>query len=1376
MLSFIDKKRMRRFFGKSQFDLPIPNLIKIQKNSYEKFLQYYVNPDERQKIGLEDVFSSCFPIFDQETKNISLEYVRYYLDHPKHDMYESIQRGCNYSTALRAVFRLVICDQDEKTGKKSVKCIKEQEVCLGELPLMTDRGTFVINGSERVVVSQVHRSPGVFYSHDKGRSTSTGKFLYNARIIPYRGSWLDLEFDARDVLHCRIDRRRKLNAFDLLLAFGLTKDDVLREFYKFIKITKNSKGEWQTEFISERFKGIKVNHDVINVETGELIIPAGRKVTARLVEKLKQFEGIYYKVDIASVIGAYSAKEIAYKDGEIIVASGEEVTEAVVEKILESKVEAIELLDINYLNISPAMLNTINVSKHDTKDGALLDIFRVIRPGEPVTIDIAEYVLHQTFSNPARYDLSAIGRMKMNKRHNLNIPETDTTLTLDDILMVMKTLINLKDGIGMIDDTDNLFNRRVKVVGELVENQFRLGLVRMERSILERMNNIDLESAMPNDLVNSKALMSVLKEFFSTSQLSQFMDQTNPLAEVTHKRRLSALGPGGLQKERAGVDVRDVHITHYGRMCPIETPEGQSIGLINSLATYAQINKYGFIESPYYKVTDGIVDKSQVYYLSAIEEERSVMAQATLTLDENGKILDQVVTCRNKGEIGIVSPKEVQYIDVSSKQMVSVAASLIPFLGHNDAYRAVMGSNMQRQAVPLINREAPLVGTGVESVVANYSGTLLQAKNAGIVHQVDSNRIVIRCDNGGVDIYTLIKYQSSNHGTCIDQRPIVSIGDVVAAGDIIADGASTKLGELALGQNVLIAFMPWNGYNFEDSIVISQAMVERNDFSSVHIRKLECIARDTRLGPEEIKRDTPASEDSMRSLDEAGIVHIGAQVCPGDVLVGKVTPKSETSLTPEEKLLRAIFGEKAADVKDSSLRVPPGVYGTVIGVQIYTRRGVEKDERAIVLERQEVARLARDRDDKMRIINDYAMESVKDMLHGQQVKSGPSLKAQSIIDEEYFSKKSLNDYFKVVLLDEVLNEKLAKIATLYNQKVKEIEAYFNEKVSKVQGGIDMPQGVLKIVKIFIASKLRLQPGDKMAGRHGNKGVVSKVVPVEDMPHLEDGTPVDMILNSLGIISRMNIGQVLETHLGWASALMGKQLDEMLSKIYANELGIEDLRNKLLSIYDSKNDEVYRKEIASMNDKDLKELADNMKDGIPFATPVFDGAKDSDVGELLMKYGAESTGQVPLIDGRTGEYFDRKVTVGKMYMLKLDHLVDDKMHARSTGPYSLVTQQPLGGKSHQGGQRFGEMECWALQGYGAAYTLREMLTVKSDDVSGRLKMYNDIVEGNTTFDVKTPESFHVMVKELNALCLDIELQHNDIEIKEEDNSEILRRQS
>ena len=1367
MLSFTTRKRMRSFFGRTHSDLPVPNLIKVQKGSYEKFLQYHTKSSTRVKAGLEEVFSSHFPIRDHTGERAAIEYVSYHFDPPKYDVQESMQRGVNYAAPLRVTLRLIIWDEDsgEDDKPKEIKSIKEQDVFLGEVPLMTGRGTFVINGAERVIVSQVHRSPGAFYSHDRGKTHSSGKYLYNARVIPYRGSWLDFEFDTKDILFFRIDRRRKMHVTTLLKAFGLTKDDILKEFYDFISIKRNGKKGWKSKFIPEKFKGLKVRDDIVNCSTGEVIIPAGRKVTPRLMQKLKEVKDVDYKVDIESLSGSYIATDLIDESGEVILESGDEITPEAIERVVHSSIKEIKVLDINYINVGPYILNTLALDKNDTKEEALLDIFRVIRPGEPVTPEIAESVLSQAFTNPSRYDLSAIGRMKINQRHDLDISEEHTILTIEDILVIIKTLVKLKDGIGEIDDIDNLGNRRVRSVGELVENQFRLGLVRMERSIIERMNAVELDAAMPHDLVNSKALMSVIKEFFGTSQLSQFMDQTNPLAEVTHKRRLSALGPGGLQRERAGVEVRDVHTTHYGRMCPIETPEGQNIGLINSLATYAQVNRYGFIESPYYKVVNGVVKNDKVFYLSAIEEEKYVIAQATVQLDKKGKILDELVSCRKSGDIALLAPDKVDYIDVSSKQLVSVAASLIPFLENDDANRAVMGSNMQRQAVPLINREAPLVGTGMEQTVALDSGTVVKADNPGIVHQVDANRIVVRHADGeddtvGVDIYNLAKLQKSNHGTAIDQKPIVKVGDIVDVGDVIADGSSTDLGELALGQNIMVAFMPWRGYNFEDSIVISERLIKNDDFSSIHVKEFECVARDTRLGPEEITRDMPVTDDSLHSLDEVGIVHVGSKVSAGDILVGKVTPKSEAPLTPEEKLLRAIFGEKAADVKDSSLRVPPSHSGTVVGVQIFTRRGVEKDERAIALERQEIARLSRDRDDKIKIVCDYALESLKKLLLGKSVTSGHgSIRHGMTLTSDLFLDSNLEDIMRLQVKDTTLNKTISKVKELFASKVKEIDAYFNAKVEKVQCGDDMPQGVLKVVKVFVASKLKLQPGDKMAGRHGNKGVVSKIIPVEDMPYLEDGTPVDIVLNSLGIISRMNIGQVLETHLGLVSSTIGREIEQIANRVTSKELGIEDLRVKMLSVYSADNDTPYRDEIKKMSQKELMDLASNLKSGVPYATPVFDGARDAHISEMLHNKKHHTSGQVTLIDGKTGEPFDRKVTVGKIYMMKLDHLVDEKIHARSIGPYGLVTQQPLGGKSHQGGQRFGEMECWALQGYGAAYTLQEMLTVKSDDVMGRIRMYEGIVRGDTSFHVSIPESFNVMAKELNALGLNIELRSN-----------------
>lgn len=1363
MSSLTAKKRIRKYFGKIKSVAKIPNLIQVQKASYEEFLQSELLATQRECKGLESVFRSIFPVSDYDGQ-ATLEYVKYDLDRPKYDVEECIQRGVNYAAPLRVTLRLIVWENDEEAGIKEIRGIKEQEVYMGEVPLMTDRGTFIINGAERVIVSQMHRSPGVFYFHDGGKTHVSGKYLYYARIIPYRGSWLDIEFDAKDLLYFRIDRKRKIYITSLLRAIGLSKDEILSNFYNF-KTFKKIGNKWVTLFVTDSFKGSKVQFDIVDAETGEIIAEVGTKFTPRFIKKLAESGERNYIVPEDELIGNYIARDILDdKTGEIIAESGDELTYSVLEKIEELKISKIEILDIDYLKNGPYIRNTLTLDKNLSKEEALSDIYKVIRPGEPSTPEAAESLFCSTFFEGERYDLSPIGRMKINAKHDLNVPEECKVLTKEDIIAIVKHIVALKDGVGEVDDIDNLGNRRVRSVGELVENQFRLGLVRMERTMIERMASVEIDAVMPHDLVNSKVLMSVLREFFGTSQLSQFMDQTNPLSEITHKRRLSALGPGGLTRERAGFEVRDVHPTHYGRICPIETPEGQNIGLINSLASYARINKYGFIESPYRRVENGKV-LDEVDYLSAIEENKKIIAQAGAALNADGTFREDLVKARCDGEIVIVAPDKINYMDVSPKQLVSVAASLIPFLENDDANRALMGSNMQRQAVPLIKADAPLVGTGMEAVVASDSGAAVVAKRSGIVENVDANRIVIKtyeyeADTPGVDIYTLIKYQKSNQNTCINQKPIVNVGDAVVAGDIIADGPSTDLGELALGKNVLVAFMPWNGYNFEDSILLSERVFREDLFTSIHIQEFEVVARDTRLGPEEITRDIPnVGEENLRHLDEIGLAHVGAEVNPGDILVGKVTPKSESPITPEEKLLRAIFGEKAADVKDSSLRVPPGARGTVVGVRVFTRRGVEKDERAIALERYEIERLAKDRDDELNIIQTYASERAKELLIGQVIAaSSKSLKQGTVITEDIFSELTKRMVWQLIVEDSTVVDQLEKLKSVFDKYVEGVEERFKKKVEKVQSGDDLPQGALKVVKIYLATKLKIQPGDKMAGRHGNKGVVSKIIPVEDMPFLEDGTPVDIVLNPIGVPSRMNVGQILETHLGWAAANLGKQVGQMID--HNAKKTVAELRIKLLEIYRSDVHVEHQNLIKSMEDDEIIELASNLKKGIPFATPVFDGAKEEDITSALAASGVDGSGQVSLIDGRTGMYFDRKVTVGYIYMMKLDHLVDDKIHARSIGPYSLVTQQPLGGKSHFGGQRFGEMECWALQAYGASYTLQEMLTVKSDDVTGRVKMYESVVRGDMSFESGLPESFNVMVKELRSLCLNIEMKHKE----------------
>jgi len=1356
--SITAKKRIRKSFGRIPEVTTMPNLIEVQRQSYENFLQMLVTHDRREVIGLEEVFRSVFPIKDFADR-AALDFVRYELEAPKYDVEECHQRGLTYAAPLRVTLRLIVWDIDEDTGSRSVRDIKEQDVYMGDMPLMTSNGTFVVNGTERVIVSQMHRSPGVFYDHDRGKTHSSGKYLFSARIIPYRGSWLDFEFDAKDLVYVRIDRRRKLPATALLMALGLDAEGILATFYDNVTIARAGEG-WKLPFRPERLTGQKIVSDLVDAATGETLAEAGTKVSPRMLSKMaeKGVKGLYLSAE--EVVGRYVAVDtIDEKTGLIYAEAGEEVTGDLLARLAEAGVDELEILDIDHTTLGPYIRNTLIVDRSTNREEALLDIYRVLRPGEPPTLDTAEALFNSLFFDSERYDLSPVGRVKMNSRLDLECEDTVRVLRQEDILAVLKHLVEIKDGRGEIDDIDHLGNRRVRSVGELMENQFRIGLLRMERAVRERMSSIEIDAAMPHDLVNAKPVAASVREFFGSSQLSQFMDQTNPLSEITHKRRLSALGPGGLTRERAGFEVRDVHPTHYGRICPIETPEGPNIGLINSLATYARINKYGFIESPYRKVTDGMVGE-EVIYLSAMDEGRYTIAQANSELTAERRFVNDLVSCRQNGEFMLVRPENIDYIDVSPKQLVSVAAALIPFLENDDANRALMGSNMQRQAVPLLCAEAPFVGTGMEEVVARDSGSAVVAKRTGVIDQIDGSRIVVRVTDDSaradsvVDIYTLRKFQRSNQNTCINQRPLVKVGDIVHAGDIIADGPSTELGELALGRNALVAFMPWNGYNFEDSILISERIVRDDIFTSIHIDEFEIMARDTKLGPEAITRDIPnVSEEALRNLDEAGIVYIGAEVHAGDILVGKVTPKGETPMTPEEKLLRAIFGEKAADVRDTSLKVPPGVTGTIVEVRVFNRRGVDKDERAISIERSEIERLAKDRDDERNILNRNVYSRLREVLLGETVTAGPrGISVGKVIDEALLDELNRRQWWDLAV-DDV--ERMTEIQNLKRQiddGIKRLEERFENKVEKVQRGDELPPGVLKMVKVFVAVKRKLQPGDKMAGRHGNKGVISKIAPVEDMPYLEDGTPVDIVLNPLGVPSRMNVGQILETHLGWACANVGKQIGAIVKRYQDGER--EQLVAKLGDIFGPE----IRQEVATYSDHELIELGENLAKGVPIATPVFDGAHEQDIVQMLSDAGCSHSGQVTLIDGRTGEAFDRQVTVGYIYMLKLGHLVDDKIHARSVGPYSLVTQQPLGGKAQFGGQRFGEMECWALQAYGAAFTLQEMLTVKSDDVSGRTKIYEAIVRGEDTFEAGIPESFNVLVKELQALSLNVELQN------------------
>lgn len=1361
--SLLQRKRIRKNFGKIKLVASIPNLIEIQKKSYESnFLQMRVSEAEKKKQGLQSVLSSIFPIKDP-ANTASLDFVKYNFDQPKYDVDECLQRGISFVAPLKVTLRLSVWDVDDQTGAREIKGIKEQEVYMGEIPLMTKNGTFIINGTERVVVSQMHRSPGVFFYHDEGKTHSSGKFLYSARIIPYRGSWLDFEFDARDMVFFRIDRKRKLPVTTLLLAIGMDAAEILTTYYKTTSYDLQQ-GSWITHFDAESISLHRLNHDLIDAETGQIILEAGQKITPRLAKKFAENGLKKVVVNFDSLSGGYLGSDLVDPaTGEVLAKIGVQITESILHAVNEAKITSISVLKVPVQG-EAYIRNTLFADRNQDMDMALLDIFRVLRPGEPATVDAASVLFNNLFFDSDRYDLSEVGRIKVNSRVGVEVDELNTCLTKDDIKSIVKMLIDLKDGRGAVDDIDHLGNRRVRSVGELIENQFRIGLVRMEKAILERMSMVDIDAVMPHDLVNSKLLVSVIKEFFSTSQLSQFMDQTNPLSEITHKRRLSALGPGGVSRDRVGFEVRDVHPTHYGRICPIETPEGQNIGLINSMATYARINKHGFIESPYRKVKDGYVTE-EVVYLSAIEEGKYKIAQADMEIQPDGKIKAAMVNCRvETGNFVTVPLSEVDYIDVTPMQVVSVAASLIPFLENDDANRALMGSNMQRQAVPLVKTDAPLVGTGIEAVVARDSGAAIVALNEGVVEQVDATRIVIRTLNPKVDgtpevdIYSLLKFQKSNHNTCINQKPLVNVGDFVNQGDVIADGPAIDNGEIALGRNVLVAFVPWSGYNFEDSILISERIVKDDVFTSVHIEEFEVVARDTRLGPEEITRDMPnVSEDNLKHLDEVGIVYVGAEVKAGDILVGKVTPKSESPMTPEEKLLRAIFGEKASDVRDSSLYVPPGVSGTVVEVRILSRRGVEKDQRAISIEKQQIEQLAKDRDDEVGIIDHFVFMRLRQILLGQKVISGPkTVKSGVVIDEKLLDGLSKGQYWQVIVEDSSVMFEIEQIKAQYDAKKDELNKRFTSKVEKIQSGDDLPQGALKVVKVFIATKHKLQPGDKMAGRHGNKGVISRIMPEEDMPFLEDGTVVDVVLNPLGLPSRMNVGQILETHLGWASKKLGGKVGGMLKAYSKSEIEIEKVREFVCKIY---GDAAVTDAVKKLSKEEFVEFCETLKDGVYFSTPVFDGAKVDHVKEMLELAGEDRSGQVRLIDGRTGEYFDRNVTVGYKYILKLHHLVDDKIHARSIGPYSLVTQQPLGGKSHFGGQRFGEMECWALQAYGAAYTLQEMLTVKSDDVAGRIKIYETIVKGDSNFESGIPESFNVMIKEFRSLCLNVQLNES-----------------
>ncbi|MFG1318245.1 DNA-directed RNA polymerase subunit beta [Xanthobacter autotrophicus] len=1355
--TFTGRKRIRKFFGKIKEVAEMPNLIEVQKASYDQFLQIEEPKGGRDDDGLQAVFKSVFPISDFSGASM-LEFVRYEFEPPKYDVDECRQRGMTFAAPLKVTLRLIVFDVDPETGAKSVKDIKEQDVYTGDIPLMTMNGTFIVNGTERVIVSQMHRSPGVFFDHDKGKTHSSGKLLFAARIIPYRGSWLDIEFDAKDIVFARIDRRRKIPVTSLLYALGLDNEEILATFYEKIPFTRE-KGGWRMPFDPKRMKGYKAVADLVDADTGEVVLEAGKKLTVRAGRQLAEKGLKALKISNEEMIGQYIAEDLVdLASGEIHAEAGEEITEKTLKLLEETGYNEIPVLDIDHVNTGAYIRNTLTADKNVTREDALFDIYRVMRPGEPPTIDSAQAMFHSLFFDSERYDLSAVGRVKMNMRLDLDCPDTVRVLRRDDILSVIRTLVELRDGKGEIDDIDHLGNRRVRSVGELMENQYRVGLLRMERAIKERMSSVDIDTVMPQDLINAKPVAAAVREFFGSSQLSQFMDQTNPLSEITHKRRLSALGPGGLTRERAGFEVRDVHPTHYGRICPIETPEGPNIGLINSLATFARVNKYGFIEAPYRRVVDSKVT-DEVVYLSAMEEGKYYVAQANIPLDADGRFEEDLIVCRHAGDVLLVAPDRVDFMDVSPKQLVSVAAALIPFLENDDANRALMGSNMQRQAVPLVRSQAPLVGTGMEAVVARDSGAAIAARRTGVIDQVDATRIVIRAteeadpSKSGVDIYRLMKFQRSNQSTCINQRPLVRVGDQVKRGDIIADGPSTELGELALGRNVLVAFMPWNGYNFEDSILLSENIAKEDVFTSIHIEEFEAMARDTKLGPEEITRDIPnVSEEALKNLDEAGIVYIGAEVRAGDILVGKITPKGESPMTPEEKLLRAIFGEKAADVRDTSLRLPPGTTGTIVEVRVFNRHGVDKDERALAIEREEIERLAKDRDDEQAILDRNVYGRLIEILDGKTAIAGPKgFRKETVVTREILTEYPRSQWWLFAVADDAIMAELEAIRAQYDDSKKRLEQRFLDKVEKLQRGDELPPGVMKMVKVFVAVKRKIQPGDKMAGRHGNKGVVSRIVPVEDMPFLEDGTNVDIVLNPLGVPSRMNVGQILETHLGWACAGLGRQVAAAMEAYYGKQ-DLKPLRDRLETIYG-------KEEIDQLKDGELPELGENLRKGVPMATPVFDGAHEADIEQQLEKAGLDASGQSTLYDGRTGEPFDRKVTVGYIYMLKLHHLVDDKIHARSIGPYSLVTQQPLGGKAQFGGQRFGEMEVWALEAYGAAYTLQEMLTVKSDDVAGRTKVYEAIVRGEDTFESGIPESFNVLVKEMRSLGLNVDLENS-----------------
>jgi len=1349
--SYTEKRRIRKNFGRLPKVMELPKLIETQLESYSQFLQQHVEAGARENQGLEEVFQTLFPI-TSVSGNAALEYVSYELGKPGYTVQECLIQGLSYSAPLRIVVRLVIYDRD--TNFQEVKDVKEGEVFMGEVPLMTENGSFVINGTERVVVNQLHRSPGVFFDHDKGKTHSSGKVLYSARIIPYRGSWLDFEFDPKDNLFCRIDRRRKIPATIILKAMDMGTEEILQHFYE-IDTVQIEKAGISIELIPSRLRGQTLPVD-LKIKS-KVIVEANKRITARHVRELEQAKMSLLKVEDDFLIGKVLAKDVFNQEtGEVLVSANTEIDQSVIEVLREASIAELHTLYINELDKGPYISTTLRADPTSNRLEALVEIYRMMRPGEPPTKDSAEQLFQNLFFNHERYDLSEVGRMKFNRRLKIDAAkETPGILDVEDILSVMKGIVAIRDGHDSVDDIDHLGNRRVRSVGEMTANQFRVGLIRVERAVRERLSMAEADELGPQDLINAKPVTAAIKEFFGSSQLSQFMDQNNPLSEITHKRRVSALGPGGLTRERAGFEVRDVHPTHYGRLCPIETPEGPNIGLINSFACYSRTNAFGFIETPYRKIIKGKVT-NDIIYLSAIDEGEHIIAQANAALDKSGKFVDDLVPVRHNGDSALMSPERIDLMDVAPQQVVSVAASLIPFLEHDDANRALMGSNMMRQAVPVLKPEKPLVGTGFETIVAGDSGVCVVAKNNGVVENVDAARIVVRVtdaknSNNAVDIYNLTKYTRSNQNTCINQRPLVSVGDKVKFGDILADGPSVDNGELALGQNIRIAFMPWNGYNFEDSILMSEKVSREDRFTSIHIQELTCISRDTKLGSEEITADIPnVGEGSLGKLDDCGMVYVGAEVKAGDILVGKITPKGETQLSPEEKLLRAIFGEKASDVKDTSLRVPSSINGTVIGVEVFTRDGMEKDERTLSIEADHLSVAKKDADDQIKIINDATRIRLVDIIKGAKISKGPGLKKGSSVSAEDLSELSLDDLLSVRTADDSANDKIEDAEKALKQYIKDIQESFDEKKQKITRGHDLAPGVIKIVKVYLAVKRRIQPGDKMAGRHGNKGVISEIMPIEDMPYDDEGNPVDIVLNPLGVPSRMNVGQILETHMGAAAKGIGEKINKMIqAKAKADEL------KKYLDILYNKNATI-KEDLDSLNNAEIQSLASNLTDGLPIATPVFDGAKESEIKELLKLADLPDSGQLTLFDGRTGRQFERPVTVGYMYMIKLNHLVDDKMHARSTGSYSLVTQQPLGGKAQFGGQRFGEMEVWALEAYGASYTLQEMLTVKSDDVPGRTKMYKNIVDGNYQMDANIPESFNVLTKEIRSLGINLEL--------------------